>query len=45
MNLGLPIPSAQSKMRIKYLDENYEKKKLKNYYFLINAMKKIKQEK
>ena len=33
MNLGLPIPSAQSKMRIKYLEENKEKNEVKELMF------------
>ena len=33
MNLGLPIPSAQSKMRIKFLDENEIKNEVKELMF------------
>ena len=33
MNLGLPIPSAQSKMRIKFLEENKEKNEVKELLF------------
>ena len=33
MNLGLPIPSAQSKMRIKYLEENEVKNEVKELLF------------
>ena len=40
MNLGLPIPSAQSKMRIKYLDENYEKNEVKELLFFYKCDEK-----
>ena len=40
MNLGLPIPSAQSKMRIKYLEENKEKNEVKELMFFYKCDEK-----
>ena len=40
MNLGLPIPSAQSKMRIKFLDENKEKNEVKELMFFYKCDEK-----
>ena len=40
MNLGLPIPSAQSKMRIKFIDENLEKNKLNELLFFYKCDEK-----
>ena len=40
MNLGLPIPSAQSKMRIKFLDENNEKNEIKELLFFYKCDEK-----
>ena len=40
MNLGLPIPSAQSKMRIKFLDENIEKNEINELLFFYKCSEK-----
>ena len=40
MNLGLPIPSAQSKMRIKFLDENSENNEIKELLFFYKCSEK-----
>ena len=40
MNLGLPIPSAQSKMRIKYLEENNENNEIKELLFFYKCDEK-----
>ena len=40
MNLGLPIPSAQSKMRIKYLEENKDKNEVKELLFFYKCDEK-----